>query len=612
MSIKNLTQNTLKQATHKENFEDRSFDTKLKSDRSNIQPADPIAREFIAPFCEQLYRTIEKPSSGGNWTTNTKYPLSPYQLWEKHQDHSCFIGVRHGNSTYHAALDIDKNSPYHPDQDETALDRIKAALESIGLVRSVNTRSSDSGGLHIWFSLPEKVNTFKLACAIATTLLKAGFVIGKGKLEVFPNIKPYSPNPLEPTYYNGLRLPLQQGSYILDDNLNPISDDIKLWVSMWKTTAAGQDIKLLQRSLKKAKKPKDITGKNIKGNAAKWLKDLKSILNNGFELDGTQNMLYTISLIHYVFDGITDRAELAKAIAATARNTKGFWEYSQHTHEIEKCSRNWAKWIINNPKYYPYDSGKAIATATTKEPKTSRLDEVKQGLINLFAEIGDRTFRTTTLALEYLRKQLKTSPNTLYRLQELWQHLVNNCNVASSNKYSDFNLENSETCEKVVNAETFIESDITVTAPNELLGAESYPQKIIDPVISELPAAPIFWEKSSEPIQANDFQPIMTFDQQLAIARICPSSPMPESSNRRSPKEPPRPNPSTLENIQAIVTADPSKAGSQLAMLQAKLFLPWLKSEERSQTEAAITWLKKFLESDRTRAIATDEHLQNC
>lgn len=602
MSIKNLTQNTLKQASYKEDFDDSELDTKLKSDRRHIQPADPIARELLAPFCEQLYRTIEKSSSGGDWTTNiVEYSPSPCQLWEKHQDPTCFVGVRHGNDTYHAALDIDKTSPYHPDQNDTAIDRIKAALESIGLVRSLNERSSDSGGLHIWFSLPEKVNTFKLACAIATTLLKDGFVIGKGRLEIFPNIKAYSPNPLEPTYYNGLRLPLQQGSYILDDSFNPISDDIKLWVSMWKTAAAGQDMKLLKRSLKNAKKPKGTTGKSIRGNAAKWHKDLTSMINNGWESDSTQNMLYTISLIHYVFDGITDRAELAEAIAATAKTTKGFWEYSQHTHEIEKCSRNWAKWIINNPKYYPYDSGKAIVTAMTKEPKTSRLEQVKLGLINLFAEIGDRIFRTTTSALKYLCKELKASPNTLYRLKELWQPLVNSCNVASSNEYSYFDLENSEACKKVEIAEIVIESDITATAPNELVGAESLLQKINGPVISGMPAASIFLEKSSEPLQANDFQSIMTPDQQLAIARTCPSPPIPESANRRSPKEPPRSNPSTLENIQAIVTADPSKAGAQLAMLQAKLFLPWLKSEERSQTEAAIAWLKNLLECDRTR-----------
>lgn len=574
----------------------------LKADRRNIQPADPIAREFIAPFCEQLYRTIEKPSSErvcskNDWSTNTRHPLSPYQLWEKHQDPNYFVGVRHGNSTSHAALDIDKNSPYHPNQDETAIPRIKAVLESIGLVRFLKVRSSNSGGLHIYIPLSEKVNTFKLACAIATTLLKAGFVIGKGKLEIFPNTKPYSPNPLEPTYYNGLRLPLQQGSYILDDNFNPISNDIKLWVSMWKTAAAGQDMKLLKRSLKNAKKPKENTRNNIKGNAAKYQQDLLSMLNNGWELDSTQNMLFTISLIHYVFEGITDRDELATAIASTAKTTKGFYEYSQHTHEIGKCSRNWAKWIINNPKYYPYDSGKAIATAKTKEPKTSRLDEVKQALIDLLAEIGDRYFETTRSLAAYLEKQLKTSRTTLYKFQELWQHLItkNNCNAASSNEYSNFDIENNEACEKLESAESFIESGVTVTAPNELFLVDAEEKNLNESNLNPQIGVSKFSLETSEPLPDNEFKPIMTFNQAVAIASICKAEPIETSNQWHKLKEPPRENPSTLEKVRAIVTADPSRARSQLAMLKAKLLMPWLKSEERSQTEAAIAWLETHL-----------------
>ena len=571
---------------------------KLKGDRRNIQPADPIAREFIAPFCENLFQTIEKLSSGGDWTTNNKYPLSPYQLWEKHQDPNCFVGVRHGNETTYGALDIDKNSPYHLNQDETAIPRIKAALESIGLVRSQNTRSSNSGGLHIYFPLPEKVNTFKLACAIATALLNDGFDIAKGKLEIFPNIKPYSPNYLEPTHYNGLRLPLQQGGALVDDDGNYVSDEIHVWVSMWKTAAAGQDIQLLKRSLKNAKKPKGTTGSNIKGGAAKWQKDLLAMINNGWEPDSTQNMLHTIAIYHYVFDGLTDLDELTTAIAATAKTTKGFWEYSQHTHWIEKDSRNWAKWIINHPKYHPYESGKAIATAKTKKPKTSRLDEVKQALIDLLAEIGDRYFETTRSLAAYLEKQLKTSRTTLYKFQELWQHLItkNHCNAASSNKYSDFETTETTNQENTQSSEKLIESGVTVTAPNELLitdvdGEEAkQSQGNVQFEVSD------FFKEISKPLPDNKFKLIMTFEQQVAIASTCKAEPIKIISKWHKPKEPPRENSSTLENIKAIVTLNPSKARSHLAMLKAKLLMPWLKVEERLQTEEVIEWVNDFID----------------
>ena len=88
----------------------------------------------------------------------------------------------------------------------------------------------------------------------------------------------------------------------------------------------------------------------------------------------------------------------------------------------------------------------------------------------------------------------------------------------------------------------------------------------------------------------------MTFNQAIAIASTCPSSPMPENSRWRKRKEPPRENPSTLEKIQAIINANPSRVRPQLAMLKAKLLLPWLESKERSQTEEAIAWLEDNLE----------------
>ena len=562
----------------------------LKGDRRHIQPADPIAREFIAPFCENLFQWIEKSSGGGDWSTNTKHPLSPYQLWEKYQDPNCFVGVRHGNETTYAALDIDKNSPYHPNQDETAITRIKAALESIGLVRSQNSRSSNSGGLHIYFPLPEKVNTFKLSCAIATALLANGFKIEKGKLEIFPNVKAFD------AQYNGLRLPLQQGGAIVDEEGNYISDDPQVWVSMWKTAAAGQDIQLLKRSLKNAKKPKETTRNNIRGGAAKYHQDLLAMINNGWEPDSTQNMLFVIGQLHYVFDGITYLDDLTSAIAATAKTTKGFWEYSQHTHEIEKCSRNWAKWIIEHPKYSPYESGKAIATAKTKEPKTSRLDEVKQALIDLLAEIGDRYFETTRSLAAYLEKQLKTSRTTLYKFQELWQHLItkNYCNTASSNEYSNFDAENNEACEKPESAETITESGVTVTTPNELLIADSDSENLLQSQGNADFAESSDLMKTLESLSDNELKKIMSFEQQIAIASTCKAEPIETSNQWHKPKEPPRENPSKLENIKAIVTADPSRTRSQLAMLKAKLLIPRLSREERSETEEAIAWLEDF------------------
>jgi len=559
----------------------------LKADRRNIQPADPIAREFIAPFCENPYRWIEKIAN--DWVTNNKYPISPYQLWEKHQDPNCFVGVRHGNQTTYVGFDLDKNSPYHPNQDETAIARIKAALESIGIVRSLNVRSSNSGGLHIYFPLPEKVNTFKLACVISSALASNGFKIENGKLEIFPNVKAFD------AQYNGLRLPLQQGGAIVDDDGNYISNDIGLWVSMWKTAAAGQDIGLLKRSLKNAKKPKIGNASNIKGNAAKYRADLIAMIENGWEPDSTQNLVRVIAQLHYIFDGITDLQELTTAIAATAKTTKGFYEYSQHTHEIEKVARNWAKWIIDNPKYSPYGSRADIEKSSPKEPKVSRLDAVKQALIDLLSEMGDLAFSTTRQLTDHLCKALKTSKETLYKIQELWQPLLKNCNAAPSNEYSYFELENNEACEKVETAETFTEGGVTVTSPNELLVADSASQVLGILNFPEDPAASTFLNEISKPLPDKELKPIMSFEQQLAIASTCKPEPIEINNQCHKPKEPKRENPYTLEKVQFICDRDPNQAESIVGLLRAKLMIKGLSETERQETLKVLRYLNEIV-----------------
>ena len=249
----------------------------------------------------------------------------------------------------------------------------------------------------------------------------------------------------------------------------------------------------------------------------------------------------------------------------------------------------------------PYGSKSELTSgdrnAKTKEPKVSRLDEVKQALIDLLAEIGDRYFQTKRALLEFLATNLKSSFSTLYKFQELWLHLItkNYCNAASGNENSDFDIENNEACEKLESAETFTESGVTVTALYEVLlpevdgGIVEESQGNAEIEVSK------FLLETSEPLPDNELKPIMSFDQQIAIASICKSQPIETINQWHKPKEPPRENPSTLQNVKATVTADPSKARSQLAMLKAKLLMPWLKSEERSQTEAAIAWLETQL-----------------
>ncbi|NMF59069.1 hypothetical protein [Pseudanabaena yagii] len=309
-------------------------------------------------------------------------------------------------------------------------------------------------------------------------------------------------------------------------------------------------------------------------------------------------MLFQIAIKHRVFDGIDDTNELAQAIATTAKNCQGFYQYSNHTREIESRAIYTAQSVMMT--HYPYGSqpnnqNNFTTNATTKkkqkqqENKPTAIERITQAI----AQLSTQAFSKVREAIAAIRAIAKCSPTTLYKpeIKKLWQPLIKSCNTNTSN---DFNAPESEKTEKqptFQNPKIITESLVTVKDPNEVFFPESKKEKPnqINPV--SLPEVSKFPDETLKPIQEEGYKHIMTFEQQVAIASTCPSPMMLEISKWHKLKEPPRQNSSTLEKIQVIVNADPSKARSQLAMLRAKLLMPWLKSEERSQTEEAIAWL---------------------
>ena len=568
--------------------------TTIARNSKNLLPADPIEQEFAALF-PHLWDWIFNIDG---WHTNSKYPLSPRDLIQKLRSPHEIIGVRFGTETRYLMLDIDAGSQYHSANDEQGYKKILGVMEGIGLAGYILMQSSDSTGLHIYFPLPESVNSFNLACASRYALEKAGLIINGGTLETFPNVKAYSD--VTKTLFNGHRLPLQEGSYLLDSNYEPYSQSIESFLIAWKNAAASQDMKVLNKAIATAPRPKNIKTQET-GKGTTWRSNLESRIATGWTGKGqTNELMFQISQYGRVFLGIDDLSELAEYTATKSKSCNGFHEYSNHTHEVDRLALDKAKNVMAT--YYPYGSKSGLTSgdrnAKTKEPKVSRLEQVKQGLIDLLAEIGDRYFQTKRALLEFLATNLKSSFSTLYKFQELWLPLItkNYCNAASSNEYSDFNVESNEVYEKAESAEMVIESGVTVTAPNEVLLHDVEEEKSELTQCNPQIEVSKFSHQNSKRLPDNEFKPIMTFNQAVAIASICKAEPIETSNQWHKPKDLPRENPSTLEKVKAIVTADQSKARSQLAMLKAKLLMPWLKGEERSQTELAIAWLQEFVD----------------
>jgi hypothetical protein len=141
--------------------------------------------------------------------------------------------------------------------------QIRAALETIGITRTLLLRSSHSNGLHLYIPLPEPVKTFDLAVALEACLTAQDFQLSNGSSRSFPNPKTYGVEKI--IHYNGHRLPLQPGtgSCLLDDDLNPISDQLDRFFWLWDGAASHQDIDELRHALKigrdnRRKKPKNL------------------------------------------------------------------------------------------------------------------------------------------------------------------------------------------------------------------------------------------------------------------------------------------------------------------------------------------------------------------
>jgi hypothetical protein len=208
-----------------------------------LKPADPLGARFCEYFNHPwnfIFAPVPAAGEKTQWKTENRYPLQPRNLWAIYKDPKAIVGLRFGRETRYALIDIDRGSDYHPDNAPERFQLVLIAAEKIGLCRHMIVQSSESGGLHVYFFLSEPVPTFGLACALKFALLDEGLQLHAGQLEIFPNVKPYSK--AKPTDYNGHRLPLQAGSWLLDADKAPVTQDISQFLDWADQDATQQDI----------------------------------------------------------------------------------------------------------------------------------------------------------------------------------------------------------------------------------------------------------------------------------------------------------------------------------------------------------------------------------
>jgi len=378
---------------------------------------------------------LEKPHKKPSWKTISEYPIQHINLWRRFNSDHHLIGLSFDKTTNYFLIDIDINSPYHPLNDELTFRKLLGAYEDIGFNKYLLVQSSWSEGVHVYFPLPKELSTYELAETVKFIAIKEGFRVKDGWLEFFPNAKAYNPD--KPTAYRAHRLPLQPntGSYLLDDDYQPYSEDIAVFLEQAESVAASQDIDLIKTAILAAKRVKEF--RHIKGDggkAARFASDLKEQIEEGWTgFSQTNDLLRIIGTYGRVFEGLEGR-DLANYIAETAKESQGYHRYCRHQHHIHQRAKDWAKCI--EKFYYPYGSkpsrvGK-FAQMVKEGSKENKVNDSRQ------FEAKERIKK----AVEHLKTNLQRLPKKVGQMKEaLLKALSELFNTHSSNttldKYKD-------------------------------------------------------------------------------------------------------------------------------------------------------------------------------
>ena len=299
-----------------------------------IAKDDTEAQFFDLWLAQPSWSPIIKRADGWITIVNPAGKKVPLVLGtvKSHYRRGIILGKRFGKLTNYLLIDVDINSPFHPRNDGIQL--ILDAMESLGLCRYLLIRSSDSQGLHIYFPLAEPVSSWAIAYAAHAALTAAGVTIAGGICELFPNKKAFNAE------HNGHRLPLQDGSFILNNDFRCTSNAKTVFLQQWQLCAAGQDDKHLAEQLvqKPLPKPKRIAIGPLppiawtdKGQSNEVMKRL---VNYGHEVIG-----------HSTIQSLSDW------IVAVAPQLPGFHHFASKESRNDLTRRNWAyRWAKSHFK----------------------------------------------------------------------------------------------------------------------------------------------------------------------------------------------------------------------------------------------------------------------
>ncbi|MBV5261946.1 hypothetical protein FLX56_26440 [Synechococcus moorigangaii CMS01] len=407
----------------------------------DFTPSEKSFREVQEKFCriftnrwEWIYAESITEKGKAAWKTiNSKTwkfakerelprELTDEKLWSLWKSDQEVVGVGFGKTTKYLMLDIDAESPYHPDQG-TELRNIRWALEDIGLISSVVVRSSYSGGLHLYYPLPEAVGSYDLASKVTEYLTAAGYEVANGKLEIFPNKKALGKkdDPKTWTQYQRHRLPLQQGSVILDEDYEPDSCGLSMFIQQWELCASSQSHGELLEAIYGKTQYQHHQG--VSAGLKPIQAEYEELLKRGFTTPHqTNDILIQLGRQTRILEGLGGVA-LRDRLIEIVTGLPNYKKYCQHQIDIHQRCQDIARWAERRHKPAGSQTKESAPLPppgkNNQEKKQDAIERIKRALNDI--ENIREAFVTKTSFLKAIAKKAKSSMSTLIKY---WQKLL--------------------------------------------------------------------------------------------------------------------------------------------------------------------------------------------
>jgi hypothetical protein len=291
--------------------------------------APPQEQWLRAAYSGGWYEVIEK-REGGSWRSLPR-PYRIEGLLRHLADESKITGYRPEKNTRVIVFDIDQKKKYRSQY----WDRYGESSELLELQRHVELiggrvsllRSSASGGLHPYVSLPSAIPCW-LAHWVGRELLeRSGMVAAAGQAELFPSQIEYSET--ERARSNGFRLPGQTGSALITGKT--FIEDAELIYLQLLADIGDTEICNAWREILETARAKKKGWRIEKGNGAARVEKIKPTAKWTQHGQSQRVLAGITTAVRLANPHILCPFRLGAIIRKTAIATEGFEEYASHS-----------------------------------------------------------------------------------------------------------------------------------------------------------------------------------------------------------------------------------------------------------------------------------------